>query len=73
MQTRLFITVGLIGIAYMYSVKGIEKSRVSLLNVGIEETKGRTLEKKPILRVVSDGSLKIIDNVEEEFKQHTWL
>ena len=55
----------------MYSVKGIEKSRVALLNVGIEETKGELYKKKPILRVVSDGSLKIIDNVEEVFRQHT--
>jgi len=54
---------GLMGSAYMQAVKGLDKPRIGLLNIGVEETKGRDLEKEAY-KLLSNSSLNFIGNIE---------
>ncbi len=59
----MMVQFALMGSAYMKCVKGIEKPRIGLLNVGAEDTKGRDLEIETY-RLLKESPLHFIGNAE---------
>lgn len=59
----MMVQFAVMGSAYMKCVKGIEKPRIGLLNVGAEETKGRDLELETY-RLLKASPLHFIGNAE---------
>ncbi len=62
-RPEMMVQFAVMGSAYMKCVKGIEKPRVGLLNVGAEETKGRELELETY-RLLQASSLNFVGNAE---------
>ena len=62
-RPEMMVQFAVMGSAYMKCVKGIEKPRVGLLNVGAEETKGRELELETY-KLLQASSLNFVGNAE---------
>ena len=62
-RPEMMVQFALMGSAYMKCVKGIEKPRIGLLNVGAEDTKGRDLEIETY-RLLKESPLHFIGNAE---------
>ncbi|MCR4647370.1 MAG: phosphate acyltransferase PlsX [Oscillospiraceae bacterium] len=62
-RPEMMVQFAVMGSAYMKCVKGIERPRVGLLNVGAEETKGRELELETY-KLLQASSLNFVGNAE---------
>ena len=62
-RPEMMVQFAVMGSAYMKCVKGIERPRVGLLNVGAEETKGRELELETY-KLLQASTLNFVGNAE---------
>lgn len=62
-RPEMLVQFAVMGSAYMKCVKGIERPRVGLLNVGAEETKGRELEVETY-KLLQASPLNFVGNAE---------
>lgn len=62
-RPEMLVQFAVMGSAYMKCVKGIQKPRVGLLNVGAEETKGRELEIQTY-RLLKEAPVNFVGNAE---------
>ena len=62
-RPEMMLQFAVMGSAYMKCVKGIERPRIGLLNVGAEETKGRELELETF-KLLQASPLNFIGNAE---------
>ena len=62
-RPEMLVQFAVMGSAYMKCVKGIEKPKVGLLNVGAEETKGRELEVQTY-HLLTQAPVNFIGNAE---------
>lgn len=62
-RPEMLVQFGIMGNAYMHKVMGVERPKVSLLNVGSEETKGRELDVEAY-KLLKEAPLWFTGNVE---------
>lgn len=62
-RPEMLVQFAVMGSAYMKCVKGIQKPKVGLLNVGAEETKGRELEIQTY-RLLKEAPVNFVGNAE---------
>ncbi len=62
-RPEMLVQFAVMGSAYMKCVRGVERPRVGLLNVGAEETKGRELELETY-RLLKEAPVNFVGNAE---------